>query len=70
MKVYILFHGYRNNCNGYPVAAFKSKKSVREFVPKKYPEFQGKHRIEPSEMYWESGSEWLKCEDYQVQVIE
>jgi hypothetical protein len=70
MKIYILFHGWRNNTTGYPDAAFKSKKSVRDYVKKKYPEYKGIARVEPNEMYWQSQYEWLKCEDEPVKLYE
>lgn len=70
MKVYILFHGWRNNCNGYPVAAFKSKKAVRDYVVKKFPDMKGTQRLEPNEMYWQSEDYWLRCEDERINLIE
>ena len=69
MRVYILFHGYRNNTNGYPVAAFRTKKALRDFV-KKQPPFKAVARIEPNEMYWQSEYEWMKAEDQTIKVIE
>lgn len=70
MRVYILFHGYRNNTNGYPVAAFRAKKALRDFVRKHHPDYKGVARVEPNEMYWQSEYEWMKAEDQTIEVIE
>ena len=70
MRVYILFHGYRNNTNGYPVAAFRTKKALRDFVRKHHPDYKGVARIDPNEMYWQSEYEWMKAEDQTIKVIE
>jgi hypothetical protein len=70
MKIYILFQGWRNNCANHPIAAFRSKKSVRDYVRKNYPDYQGVQRMEPNQMYWQSEYEWLRCEDETIKVIE
>jgi hypothetical protein len=70
MKIYILFHGWRNNTNGYPIVAFRTKKALRGYVKRHHPDYKGVARIEPNEMYWQSEYEWLKCEDHQVKLIQ
>ena len=69
MKVYILFQGWRNNSNGSPIAAFRTKKSVRDYVKKNYPYYEGVCRVDPNEMYWQEEFYWLKCEDETIKVI-
>jgi hypothetical protein len=70
MKVYILFHGYRNNSRGYAVAAFRTKKRLRAYIAKQFPEFKPTGRFEPNEMYWQDDHAWLKSEDEAIKVIE
>jgi hypothetical protein len=69
MKIYILFQGYRNNSNGLPVAAFRTKKSVRDYVKDNYPDYKGVARVDPNKMYWQEEFYWLKCEDETIKVI-
>lgn len=69
MRVYILSHGWRNNSVGYPVGAFKTKRSVREYVRSKFPQMKGTHRLNPNEMYWQSEGEWMKCDDQTIKVF-
>ena len=69
MKIYILFQGWRNNSNGCPIAAFRTKKLLRSWVSKNFPHYDGKSRIDPNEMYWESEFGWLRCEDETIKVI-
>ena len=70
MKVYILFQGYRNNSNGLPIAAFRTKKQLRKWVKDNYPDYKGIARVNPNEMYWQEEFYWLKCEDETIKVIE
>jgi len=70
MRVYILFHGHRNNSRGYTVAAFRSKKRLRAYVAKEFPEFKPTGRFEANEMYWQCEYEWMKAEDQTIKVIE
>ena len=70
MRVYILFHGHRNNSRGYTVAAFRSKKRLRAYVAKEFPEFKPTGRFEANEMYWQDDHAWLKSEDGAIKVIE
>lgn len=61
-KIYILLHGYKNESCGYPIAAFLKKKDLISFVKKEHPEMKAKNRIEPSEMYWQSEDDWMRCD--------
>jgi len=69
MKVYILFQGNRNNSNGLPIAAFRTKKLVRDYVKKNYPDYEAIGRVDPNEMYWQEEFNWLKCEYETIKVI-
>ncbi len=69
MKVYILFQGWRNSSNGYPIAAFRTKKQLRKWVKDNYPDYKGIGRVDPNEMYWQEEFYWLKCEDETIKVI-
>jgi hypothetical protein len=69
MKIYILFQGYRNNSNGLPIAAFRTKKQLRKWVKDNYPDYKGVGRVDPNEMYWQEEFYWLKCEDETIKVI-
>lgn len=64
MKLYILMSGQIGDCQGYPHAAFKSKKDVRKYIKKHHPYIRGINRMEPNELYWEDelGS-WFRCDD-------
>lgn len=70
MKIYILFQGYRNNSNGGPIAAFRTKKQLRKWVKENYPTYEAIGRVDPNEMYWQEDFYWLKCEDETIKVID
>jgi hypothetical protein len=63
MKIYILFSGHISCDKGSPIAAFKTKKALREFVREEYPDARGPNRMEKNEMYWEDECWWIKCDD-------
>lgn len=71
MKVYILFRGCRDKYAGRPIAAFRTKKSVRDYVKKNYPYYKKARRTELCQMLWESEYGWLVCnENEPIEVIE
>lgn len=70
MKIYILFQGWRNNSNGCPIAAFRTKKQLRKWVKDKYPDYKVIGRVDPNEMYWQEEFYWLKAENETIKVIE
>ena len=70
IKIFILFEGYTGDDSGYPVAAFRTKKALREFVRTRYPKARGEERQTPSELYWQWNREgphdaggWLRADD-------
>lgn len=70
MKIHILMTGLRGDCQGYPEAAFKTKKALREFMRKEFPEARGTNRMEPNELYWEDEhGGWARC-DTQIELVE
>lgn len=70
MKIHILMTGLRGNYHGYPEAAFKTKKALRNYIKSEFPEARGVNRMEPGELYWEDESGWwAKC-DTQIDLIQ
>jgi len=69
MKIHILMTGLRGDCQGYPQAAFKTKKDLKRYVKKEYPEARGINRMEPNELYWEDEQgRWFRCDD-QIELV-
>lgn len=75
MKLFVLFDGIAGDDRGIPVAIFKTKKALKQYVRMRYPQAVGRNRESKSELYWEydgdpgdTGAGWLRAEEVKAYV--
>ena len=49
-----------------PEAAFKTKKALKEYIKKEYPDAKGTNRVEKDELYWELDGEYFNVEEVEL----
>jgi hypothetical protein len=64
MNIFILMNG----CGGNSIAeaAFKTKKALKQYIKKEYPDAKGTNRVEKDELYWELDGEYFNVEEVEL----
>ena len=64
MNIFILMNGH--GTGSFPEAAFKTKKALKEYIKKEYPDAKGTNRMEKNELYWELAGGYFSVEEVEL----
>ncbi len=55
-----------HGANSIPESAFKTKKALKEYIKKEYPDAKGINRMEKNELYWELAGGYFSVEEVEL----